>query len=169
VHRDVRDQLESEGARQNGYEEQVQAAAKARGNQANDGLEQREHKRRQQHESEGEQQDVAAGIAAGDEELRGVAQQAEQRLRERERPQHPEVKSGEPKLSQAAAMSAHVGSWTSLQPGCQRSVKVGRRPDYCGSAASGAQGGLAGPTRPWCSSTFPTRAGPAAGSCSHEP
>ena len=57
-------------------------------------------------------------VPAGDEELRGVTEQVEQRLRERERPEHREVEPGQSKVTpceegvkvrQAASVPAATG------------------------------------------------------------
>jgi hypothetical protein len=57
-------------------------------------LDGREQRRREQREPEGEQQDVAAGVAASDEELGCVAEHVEERLRDGERPEHGQVRPG---------------------------------------------------------------------------
>ena len=61
------------------------------GHQPDGALERREQQRRDQHQSKRQQHDVAARVPARDEELGRVAEQVQQRLGERERPQHGEM------------------------------------------------------------------------------
>jgi hypothetical protein len=60
---------------------------------AHDGLDCGEDRRHREREHDGEDEDVAAGVLPGDEELRGVAEEVEQRLGGRERPEDEQVQT----------------------------------------------------------------------------
>ena len=90
----VGERLERNRRDQQAHERKVQPAPS--GGEANQQrLAQRERRRRHEGDREREEHDVGAGVAAGDEELRLVGQDVEERLGDRERPEDREVKPGE--------------------------------------------------------------------------
>ena len=87
------DRLQHEQRHQAGDEDGVHDPAQAPAEQI---LQPEQDRRRHEQEHEREHDRVPAGRAAGGEELAVLAEQVEERLRDRERPEHEQVQAGQP-------------------------------------------------------------------------
>ena len=87
-------------------QDDVGGAPRTAAGQAHEQLDPEQQQRRQHHEQDGEGDDVEARRAAGGEELGVVLQQVEERLGDREAPQHGQVQVGPGGLLHEAALGA---------------------------------------------------------------